>query len=98
VLQENARKNDIAARIGGEEFALLLVNTPAAEAATIAERIREAVSVHDEQSLRPPVTISVGVYTTTSPQSDAETCVVRADQAMYQAKTNGRNQVVSWAE
>lgn len=98
VLQANARKNDVAARIGGEEFALLLVNTTAAEAIRIAERIREAVAITDAHNLRPPVTISVGVYTSTSPQPDAETCVKRADDAMYQAKRNGRNQVVSWTE
>lgn len=98
VLQVNARKNDVAARIGGEEFALLLANTTADDAARIAERIRRAIAVVDPQNHRPAVTISLGVCTSTSPESDAETCVARADSAMYQAKTNGRNQVVSWAE
>lgn len=97
VLQANARKNDVAARIGGEEFALLLVNTTAVEAVTIAERIRMAVAIHDPHHLRPSVTISVGIYTVTAPESDAEMCVKRADDAMYQAKTGGRNRVVSWA-
>lgn len=98
VLQENARKNDVAARIGGEEFVLLLNETTASDAAAIAERIRAAVAMQDAQDIRPSVTISVGLYTATSPEEDAETCVKRADEAMYQAKTKGRNRVVNWGE
>ena len=98
VLQANARQGDVAARIGGEEFVLLLNDTTAADALAIAGRIREAVAMPDADNIRPPVTISVGIYTATSPEEDAEICVKRADEAMYRAKTKGRNRVMSWME
>jgi diguanylate cyclase (GGDEF)-like protein len=80
------RVDDAAARIGGEEFALLLVNTGEKEAQAIAERIRLAVSA--EQSHLPErMTISMGVYTTHDNSVTAEACVQRADEAMYEAKT-----------
>lgn len=75
--------DDVAARIGGEEFALLLTNTTAQDAQNIAERIRLTIVGHDA---------------TISPSLSAETCVERADKAMYQAKETGRNRVVVWEE
>lgn len=102
VLQQAVRVDDVAARIGGEEFALLLTNTTAQDAQNIAERIRLTIAGHDaatsQQQLPEPITISLGVYTATSPSLSAETCVERADKAMYQAKETGRNRVVVWEE
>ncbi len=95
VLENHSRVDDAAARIGGEEFALLLVNTGEEDAQAIAERIRQAVSV--EQSHLPErMTISMGVYTTRNASVSAEECVQRADAAMYEAKNSGRNRVVVW--
>lgn len=95
VLENHSRVDDAAARIGGEEFALLLVNTGEEDAQSIAERIRIAVSV--EQSHLPErMTISMGVYTTRDSSVSAEECVQRADTAMYEAKNSGRNRVVVW--
>jgi diguanylate cyclase (GGDEF)-like protein len=100
VLQAMIRKDDIAARIGGEEFALLLVNTDAQSALNVAERIRETMSQHDENSshghLPERVTLSLGVFTALQPPETPEICVQRADEAMYQAKESGRNRVVVW--
>ncbi|MDQ4428035.1 GGDEF domain-containing protein [Yokenella regensburgei] len=100
VLQNAARVEDVAARIGGEEFALLLMNVSSEEAQRIAERIRVTIEKQDAQSsndhLPEPVTISMGVFTTTSSALSAEECVQRADQAMYRAKETGRNRVVVW--
>ncbi|MBB1201065.1 GGDEF domain-containing protein [Enterobacteriaceae bacterium 89] len=100
VLQDSVRATDVAARIGGEEFALLLTNTHPDAAAEIAERIRKTVSEHDEQSsnqsLPERITISVGVFTATAQEKEIEICVQRADEAMYQAKENGRNRVEIW--
>jgi len=100
ILQQAVRLDDVAARIGGEEFALLLTNTTAQDAQNIAERIRLTLAGHDaatsQQQLPEPITISLGVYTATSPLLSAETCVERADKAMYQAKETGRNRVVVW--
>lgn len=95
VLQTYVRREDIAARIGGEEFALLLVNTDADDALAIAERIRQMVSA-GQDSLPEQMTISMGVYTATSSLIEAEECVKRADTAMYAAKNGGRNRVVVW--
>jgi diguanylate cyclase (GGDEF)-like protein len=96
VLQNHVRREDIAARIGGEEFALLLVNTGAADALAIAERIRQMVS-REQDAVPERMTISMGVYTATHPQISAEECVQRADKAMYDAKNGGRNKVVVWS-
>ena len=97
VLQTHVRREDIAARIGGEEFALLLVNTDADDALAIAERIRQRVSA-GQASLPERMTISMGVYTVSSSNIGAEECVKRADAAMYAAKNGGRNRVVVWQE
>lgn len=100
VLQDSVRQNDVAARIGGEEFALLLVNTSPEVARTIAERIRLAISQHDNSSsnaqLPESITISMGVFTATDLSVPVEECVRRADEAMYSAKAAGRNRVVVW--
>lgn len=95
VLESHSRVDDAAARIGGEEFALLLVNTGEKEAQAIAERIRLAVSA-GESHLPERMTISMGVYTTYDNSVTTEACVQRADEAMYEAKNNGRNQVIVW--
>ncbi|MFJ2973720.1 GGDEF domain-containing protein [Kluyvera sp. NPDC087067] len=100
VLQDSVRQNDIAARIGGEEFALLLVNTSPEVAQSVAERIRLAISQHDTESslnqLPEPITISMGVFTAIDLSISVEECVRRADEAMYRAKSAGRNRVVVW--
>lgn len=100
VLQDSVRQNDVAARIGGEEFALLLVNTTPEVAHSIAERIRIAISQHDIHSsnaqLPESITISMGVFTAVDLSVPVEECVRRADEAMYRAKAAGRNRVVVW--
>ncbi len=107
VLREIARRistriraNDVGARFGGEEFALLLPGTPTDVAAKLGERIRETVSrspveLSDSQSVR--VTVSVGVASLT-PARQAEDLeragdflLAAADKALYQAKQDGRN-------
>ena len=95
VLQNNVRQDDAAARIGGEEFALLLVNIGAKEALAIAERIRLSVS-EKQEGLPERMTISMGVFTALDTRVSAEECVKRADTAMYKAKNSGRNRVVVW--
>lgn len=100
VLQGSVRQNDVAARIGGEEFALLLVNTSPEVARTIAERIRLAISQHNAESshaqLPESITISMGVFTAVDLSVPVEECVRRADEAMYRAKAAGRNRVMVW--
>ena len=98
LLMDSVRPQDIAARIGGEEFVLMLANTSSDAAYHVAERIRLHLSSFDSTSsegqLPEPITISMGVFTATSPAITAETCVENADKAMYEAKETGRNRVV----
>lgn len=92
-----ARSCDLVARYGGEEFLLLFPMTNAQQAKIQAERLMNAIKkiaiVHPCSSVSPYVTISVGVATTIPRLNDSISAFVsRADHALYQAKTNGRNQ------
>ncbi len=94
------RDVDIAGRIGGEEFAVLLPQSGAEGALRAAERLRQAVvdaSVPREQGLPVRFTISIGVATLIEPVTDLETLLGFADQALYQAKHGGRNRVCAYA-
>ena len=77
---------DVFGRFGGEEFLLVLPDTDRAGALTVAERIRAAVA----QETKVTVTIGVAQYA----KDDANALLARADQALYQGKTGGRNRVV----
>ena len=97
VLTAGARENDIVARYGGEEFAIVMSDTDLATATQVAERLRQAVADLEEEhpaSATGCLTVSVGVA---SAFPDAETgrrdLLRRADEGLYQAKRNGRNQV-----
>ncbi|HCR2005470.1 TPA: GGDEF domain-containing protein, partial [Enterobacter cloacae subsp. dissolvens] len=98
LLMDSVRPQDIAARIGGEEFVLMLTNTSSEAAYRVAERIRLNLSSFDKTSsegqLPEPITISMGVFTATSVDVTAEECVGNADKAMYEAKETGRNRVI----
>ncbi len=92
-----ARSGDLVARYGGEEFLLLFPMTNAQQAKIQAERLMNAIKkiaiVHPCSSVSPYVTISVGVATTIPRLNDSISAFVsRADHALYQEKTNGRNQ------
>jgi len=87
------REGDHFGRIGGEEFALLLVNTPLREGATLANRLRQAmeeqVFILDEQDCR--VTISIGIHQVNFTEETLSDALQQADHALYVAKRNGRN-------
>jgi diguanylate cyclase (GGDEF)-like protein len=92
------RTADIAARCGGEEFALILPGTSAADAAQIAESVRSAIAnlqlPHPASPTAAILTISVGVATATPEWPDTpEELVAAADSALYAAKRSGRNRV-----
>jgi diguanylate cyclase (GGDEF)-like protein len=90
----HSRNTDILARLGGEEFALLLNATDAAGAQVIATRICAAVRAIDckVKDARIQFTVSVGVATLVSDKNE-KSLLERADMAMYAAKRAGRNQV-----
>jgi two-component system cell cycle response regulator len=94
VLQEGTRGIDLAARIGGEEFAVLLVETDQQGGEEVAERLRIAIS-----SMGLPfgarVTASFGVAECPSCAQTSEGILAAADEALYEAKRNGRDRVVS---
>ena len=86
------RETDVLARWGDEEFAVLLPNTDVAEACQMAERLRSRVA-DASFAVVGQVTISVGLAGA-CPGDDANTLLKRADDALYEAKSSGRNQVV----
>ncbi|MEM7018988.1 MAG: diguanylate cyclase [Pseudomonadota bacterium] len=94
-LRNTARETDIAGRIGGEEFVLLLPNTPQADAAQLAERLRLAIAELDVSYQAQPLslTASFGVAAL-MPDNTLENLLSRADAALYEAKSSGRNRVV----
>jgi len=92
-LRELSRDNDTAARLGGEEFALLLAGADAAQAIAAAERVRQVVSMQPVEGGVGIVTVSLGVAACPA-HADAERALYAAsDAALYHAKNNGRNRV-----
>uniref|UniRef100_UPI00097C5224 GGDEF domain-containing protein n=1 Tax=Pelomonas sp. KK5 TaxID=1855730 RepID=UPI00097C5224 len=94
LLRKRMRGADLVARMGGEEFLVVMVGTPLAQAGAICERLREAVAAHDWAAIAPglAVRISVGLAGDT-PTEEARSLLERADAALYVAKRGGRNQV-----
>jgi diguanylate cyclase (GGDEF)-like protein len=94
-LREFLRSDDVCARFGGEEFVVVLPDTPLATAMEIGERIRKGIS-HAPLLTKPRVqaTVSIGVATMEQEQSISE-LFAAADAAVYLAKNGGRNQVRS---
>ncbi|MFA7269538.1 MAG: diguanylate cyclase [Sterolibacterium sp.] len=89
------RKIDSVGRVGGEEFAIILPGAAVDEARIFAERIRQKVMdtplMQDGQVI--PITVSIGITTMQASDASADTALIRADQALYRAKENGRNRV-----
>ncbi|VXB05464.1 sensor domain-containing diguanylate cyclase [Massilia sp. 9I] len=98
ILAETFREVDVVARIGGEEFAVLLPSTDLPRAAVVAERLRSAVAsqvVHfDGERIR--YTVSAGVASIDNGDGGIDLLLKRADQALYAAKRAGRNRVERW--
>ncbi|WP_455912988.1 diguanylate cyclase [Pseudomonas syringae] len=91
VIRQSVRDADVSGRLGGEEFALLLANTPIDAAQIIAERLRSAIAdiicQHDEG-----VTASLGVAEWNHDDQDLHGLLALADKALFRAKASGRNQ------
>lgn len=98
LLRQYTRQSDVACRYGGEEFVILLLDAPLDIATRRAEEIRlsfEASSIEFEGT-RLQTTISIGLVVYPEHGNSPEELLIQADQAMYAAKSNGRNQVVAW--
>lgn len=91
VLKDTLRGADVAARYGGEEFAVLLPQTSMAEAAQIAERLRQRIE--NARFPKREVTVSIGIAGSSSELNDPKELVAAADIALYEAKHEGRNRV-----
>lgn len=100
-LASNTRGVDLACRYGGEEFVVVMPDTELAAANPVAERLRAEVEAK-QFSIRGgdnaiDLTISIGVAESEGETDDVESLLRRADQALYKAKQDGRNRVVSAA-
>jgi diguanylate cyclase (GGDEF)-like protein len=89
--RETLRSADIAARYGGEEFSILLPQTTVHEAETIAERLREHVAAIEFPNRQ--ITVSIGIAGCCLELNSTHELIVAADNALYEAKRKGRNNV-----
>lgn len=89
-LLSSGRAGDVAYRVGGDEFALLLPSTTLEQAELVLERIRCRVTEEFDT-----VSVSIGIAEAGRPAADAETLLACADLALYKAKDTGRNRVVT---
>ncbi len=96
-IDKAVRESDTLGRYGGEEFVLLLPETPLDKAAEVAERLRRMIENYRVKvdGLEISVTLSIGVGAIGPDCKDTDTLVRRADRAMYRAKEAGRNRVSS---
>ena len=92
------RYTDVLARYGGDEFIVLLPETPVKGALDVAERIRDAIGSLplDLEGRRVACTVSIGLAALPGDGNTLDALVARADRAMYQAKQAGRNRVVAF--
>ena len=99
-LKSTARRYDSVGRYGGEEFLILLPGCDAADAALQAERMREAIGATPFLTPSRPVTVTASLGVACSSHCAREALVREADDALYEAKGNGRNRVavhsVAW--
>jgi diguanylate cyclase (GGDEF)-like protein len=93
LLMENSRQEDLAARFGGEEFIMMLPGTGAEEAAVLGERLRRDWKEMTFPGFSIQVTASFGVAAQ-QPGDTVDSFIERVDQALYDAKMMGKNQVV----
>lgn len=100
ISKSELRLTDVFARYGGDEFIVLLPETPPKGALIVAERIRAMMenSPLDAGGQRVTCTLSIGVATFPDDGQSLDSLVARADRAMYHAKSSGKNKVVQYSE
>ncbi len=93
LLRENTRSADVLVRHGGEEFVVVLPDTPPERAREVCERLREQVAEHRWPQAPAGLRATVSIGVASAPAYDALELMRRADLALYTAKRDGRNQV-----
>ena len=95
-MKPRLRREDILARVGGEEFAAILPEIERVGALATAEKIRDVVATSRFafEELVMPCTVSVGVAELDVQSGDPKTLYARADACLYRAKSSGRNRVM----
>ncbi|MCG7373977.1 diguanylate cyclase [Pseudomonas luteola] len=97
VLKANCRASDIAGRVGGDEFAVLFKAADCAQARLALARLQQCFrKVLEEQNHLPVVTLSIGIVPYDQAMTDAQLWLKCSDQALYQAKHNGRDQLAQF--
>ena len=98
-IKKSTRDTDICCRYGGEEFAIILPDTIAKDATILARRIHCSIATVSKKLPlnHQPVTVSIGVSSSTETKNcDIDQMLEQADQALYLAKSNGRNRTEVW--
>lgn len=100
IMRNEPRKIDTVGRVGGEEFAIILPGASIDEAKIFAERLRLQVEMMplNQGGHRIPITVSIGITVMKASDASADAALIRADQALYRAKENGRNRLEVAAE
>lgn len=99
ILQKEVRQTDMVARYGGEEFVVILEKTDIKNAEVAAKKLRQAIEEQTKHQTYPPVTISAGFAEFSQKDENlntAEAVKDSADKALYHAKEQGRNKIVSY--
>lgn len=99
LISESCRRVDVPARYGGEEFAIILPTTPKLGARTVADRVRESIEEHmGSAGSGSGLTVCAGVATYPGDADSSEELIRRADEALYRAKSKGKNRVELYGE
>lgn len=98
--KEALRTQDVIGRLGGEEFAIFLPETDVQSAKRVAERIRESVAEAQLKSSSGifQMTVSIGITEAENTERELRQPLMRADEALYHAKHQGRNRVITWGD
>ncbi len=96
--QKSIRHTDLLGRFGGEEFMVLLPNTPLETAQFVAERVRSRIEnlMIYVDGYQISVTVSIGICSMKDSRESLDHLLTQTDQAMYAAKWSGRNQIITW--
>ncbi len=100
LVHESMRTIDVLARIGGEEFAVIMPQTDGDEAFSVAERLRNTVKHKLDRTwkkcLKDQMTISIGISTFPADGTDIKQIISNADKALYRAKMHGKDKTFAW--